>query len=467
MKSMRRLTRGTGQRCRTLSRCRRLSPLFVAVVLFVIFGAGDVVAQSRLPSGAAPGPDRTLAASPFIRDDLRVMPGSKRYVHFLFSGQSLSVGAQGLPVLSTTQPYGNKTFVGGPRSGSSQLFSLIDLVEFESGTRGETTCSGAANYVIELLPSGSPAVTVAAPFDMISSTAGFGGYTIRKLIKGTPAYGLLVDHIRAGFDLSVAAGRTYSVGALGWLQGESDQSPGTKSRLEYKHDLIDYQADVDADVRSITGQTADVMLLSYQLSGYVARGSNYRNVTLAQLDACEENPCITIVSPTYPFPFSDRVHFTNVGYNWIGHYFGKVYKQLIVDRRPWIPLSPKRIVQHAASPEGSGILVEFNVPEPPLVLDTVNLGEATDYGFVVEDGGGVHTITSVTVIDATHIEILVDRPLTGGAILRYALDCQGAGLTLSDGGSGNLRDSDGRTFTIGLTSYNLFNWCVAFEKPIY
>ncbi len=450
---------------------KTLSPLFAATVIFVLFGGGDVVAQSRIRPGAGTGPDSTLDASAFIRDDLRSMPGQKRYVHFLFSGQSLSVGAQGLPALSTTQPYENKTFFGGPRSSSTQLGSLIDLIEFESRSgvrgRGETPCSGAANYVTELLLSPSITAAAADSFDMISSTAGFGGYTIRQLIKGTPAYGLLLDHIGAGFNLSAAAGRTYTVGALGWLQGENDQARGTKSRLEYKHDLINYQADVDADAKRITGQKADVILLSYQLSGYVALGGDCRNVTLAQLDACEANPCITIVSPTYPFPFvSDRVHLTNVGYCWIGHYFGKVYKQLIVDRKPWIPLSPKRIERFVASPGTAGILVEFNVPEPPLVLDTVNLGEATDYGFAVEDGGGAHTIKSVAVIDATRIQILLDRPLVGNAMLRYALDCQGAGLNLSDGGSGNLRDSDGRTFTIGLTSYNLFNWCVAFEKPI-
>ena len=436
----------------------------IAAVLFALCGAGDAFSQSHISPGAGPG--NTLNTSAFIREEPHSRQGPKRYVHFLFSGQSLSIGAVGTPALSTTQPYENKTFVGGPRSNSGQLHSLIDLIEFDNGGLGETTCSGAANYVIELMPTGSRISAAADAFDMISSTTGFGGYTIRKLIKGTPPYQLLLDHVGAGRNLSTAAGRTYTVGALGWLQGESDQNQGLKPRLEYKHDLMDYQADVDADVKGITGQKEDVVLLSYQLSGHVARGGNFRNVTLAQLDASEDNPAITIVSPTYPFPFSDRVHLTNVGYNWIGHYFGKVYKQFVVDRQPWIPLSPKSVVQHVASQNSAGILVEFHVPEPPLVLDIDILGAATDYGFAIEDAVGVHTIRSVIVVDATHVEIYVDRPLAAGALLRYGLDYLGAGLDLYDGASGTLRDSDERTFSLGSTTYSLFNWCVAFEKPI-
>ena len=40
--------------------------------------------------------------------------------HFLFYGQSLSVGAQGQSAIGLTQPYSNITFTGGVKSTKKQ-----------------------------------------------------------------------------------------------------------------------------------------------------------------------------------------------------------------------------------------------------------------------------------------------------------------------------------------------------------
>lgn len=417
-------------------------------VLFALFIMGNCsFAQTMNPESTSVGKSHSW-------------PRFTDHVHFLFSGQSLSVGAQGVPVLSTTQPYDNKTFEGGPRSSSNLLNAFIDLVEVEDGTLGETCCSGAANYVIELA-GGDPG------HDMISSTVGHGGYKIRQLNKGSVWYQLLIDHVQAGTGLSAAEGKTYSVRALGWLQGEADQSGGAKPRLEYKNDLIRYQADVDHDVKSMTGQIEDVPLITYQLSCYVAQGGDFRNVTLAQLDACEESDQVTICSPTYPFPYGgDLVHMTNIGYLWISHYFGKVYHEVVVERKEWIPLSMKSVkVQNG--PQGDAVFVEFHVAHPPLVLDTSSLTAAKDYGFAIEDDGGALTINSVEVVEPAKVRILVDRPLLANPRVRYALDYLGAGMNLNNGASGNLRDSDGRSFVLDSKRYSLYNWCVAFDKHFY
>lgn len=420
--------------------------LFVSLLVIFIIG-NDSLAQTEDPKSTSIGKSKKW--SPFTD-----------HVHFLFSGQSLSIGAQGRPVLSTIQPFDNKTFEGGPRSLSHQLGYLIDLVEFEGdGNRGETPCSGAANYVIEL-------AWIHPGFDMISSTVGHGGYTIRQLNKGSAWYQLLIDHVQAGASLSASSGKTYSVRAIGWLQGENDQYAGAKPRLEYKRDLIEYQRDVDQDVKVLTGQGENVPLISYQLSCYVAQGGDYRNVTLAQLDASEESDQITICSPTYPFPYDDdRVHLTNVGYLWIGHYFGKVFHEIVVERKEWVPLSMKS-TRVMGRRQGDVVIVEFHVPEPPLVLDKTNLPAATDLGFAIEDDGGALTLKSIEVVGDTKIQIVVDRPLVTNARLRYALDYLGTGLKLNNGASGNLRDSDGRSFELYSQTYNLYNWCVAFDKPI-
>ncbi|UYD72352.1 cellulosome protein [Acinetobacter phage AIIMS-AbE5-RC] len=66
--------------------------------------------------------------------------------HMLFYGQSLSVGAQGTPVLSTSQPYLNTTFEYGPRmdQDSTKVVPLVERV-------GSPASDGGANRDKNLL----------------------------------------------------------------------------------------------------------------------------------------------------------------------------------------------------------------------------------------------------------------------------------------------------------------------------
>lgn len=409
---------------------------------------------------------RFLVGSDVVEDD-KVFNAAE-INHFIFSGQSLSVGATGLPVISTTQPYGNLTFAGGPRSDLDELTSFKPLIEDGNPApdgntnRGETVCSGAANFVTELIDSEDGIKHTDHHYDMLSSTVGHGGYKIRELNKGTPWYQYLVSHIQAGFDLSVVDKKSFALQAIGWLQGENDQFDGSKPRGEYKDDLIQYQKDVQADARSITGQDQRVPLFSYQLACYVRNGGAYRNVTLAQLDASEQHSDVYIAAPMYHVQYAtDNVHLTNVGYKHIGHYFGKVYKRVVFDRKEWKPLSPVSV-----KAQGQIISVEMHVPVPPIKLDTQTLPLTQDYGFAVEDDTGLLTIESVEVIGANRVKIIVNRPLGLNPYLRYGLDYIAPGLSHSNGGSGNLRDSDPLVFTHDSTDYPLFNWCVMFEKEI-
>jgi hypothetical protein len=388
--------------------------------------------------------------------------------HFLFSGQSLSVGAAGLPAITMSQPYTNITFAGGPRSDLDELTSFKPLFEDENlapdggSNRGETQCSGAANFVTELIQSEQGLSYTDHHYDMLSSTVGHGGYTIRQLNKGSAWYQYLEAHIQAGFDLSVSQNKSFAVQAIGWLQGENDQYQGEKPRLEYKDDLIQYQKDVQADVQAVTGQSHRVPLLTYQLAAYVRNGGNYRNVTLAQLDAAEEQADIYMVCPMYHVPYAgDRIHLTNVGYKYVGHYFGKVYKRVVYEGMEWTPLSPKVIRS-----QGKVVSVEFNVPEPPLVIDDQTLNLTKDYGFAVSDDTGQLAIESVEVVGSTRLKIVVDRVLTTNPRLRYGLDYTSSGNTPRDGGSGNLRDSDPLFWLHEGEKKPLYNWCVMFDKAI-
>lgn len=390
--------------------------------------------------------------------------------HFLFYGQSLAVGAAGQPALSTSVPAnGNLTFAAGPKStllGSigwnPGLTSLVPLVEdnatsdYPSGTRGETVCSGAANYATEL---GTPGV-------ILASTAGHGGYSISQLGKmspyknhdgdgGTPDdsanwYQLLVDQVTAGKALATAQGKSYAVSTIGWLQGEAD---GGGSQSYYRSALLQMRADLDAAVQAITGQTQRPHLIVYQTSPYgAASGDNAAR--LALLELAQQDRRIHLASPLYHLPAAaDGTHLNNVGYLWLGHYFGRAYASLASGQRPrWI--NPRSATLTGASE----VTISFDVPTPPLVLDDVSLLPATDKGFKVSDGSGTVAITDVSVTSTT-VVLSLGRAVSGAATVRYALDYAGTGLGYTNGASGNLRDSGTETFVQGETTYPL--WSVA------
>jgi len=383
--------------------------------------------------------------------------------HFLFYGQSLSLGSAGRPAISLMQPYENLTFAGGPRADSAGLSSFKPLIEDNlpapdgSTSYGETLCSGAANYVSELLQVENQRDP--STYKLLSSTAGHGGYTINQLKKGSDWYSLLKEHVKAGYVVSQLKNETYAVQALGWAQGENDQFDGSKSRADYLSDLITLQSDIEQDVKSITSQSSDVPLLLYQLSAYVREGK--RNVTLAQLDATESNEKFVLVTPMYQFPYSDGLHLTSIGYRWLGHYYGKAYKDTVCTGKRFEPLRPLR-----TQVQGKCILIEFHVPCPPMVFDEQTLGSASNYGFTVESNGQLLAIDDVQIINGEQVKIILKSPVPANSKVRYGLDVIGDGLTHENGGSGNLRDSEPRRCTIGQSKYPLYNWCVLFEKEL-
>ncbi|EPQ6632187.1 sialate O-acetylesterase, partial [Acinetobacter baumannii] len=126
--------------------------------------------------------------------------------HIVGYGQSLKTGATATVILSILQPYFNVTFGTGPRMDSPAT-SVIPLVEqFNNpssdgySNRGETCCSGAANYASRamMLENGID------PKDHVifASTAAHGGYRIDQLKKGSEWYSFLIKHITEAKRLS-------------------------------------------------------------------------------------------------------------------------------------------------------------------------------------------------------------------------------------------------------------------------
>lgn len=379
----------------------------------------------------------------------------KAYNHRLSYGQSLSVGAAAGALLSTTQPYSNVTFAGGPRAwnGSTWDFGAFKpLVEDEvspapdAGTnRKETICSGSANYSSECL---ARVGIMPADHVILASTAGHGGYRIDQLYKASPWYANFLAHVSGAQALDT----DHAVHAVDWLQGENDVN--VKDFATYRPLLSQLQVDAEDDIQGITGQASPVYFLTYQVSFGVVTDPD---IALAQLDLAQKNPKFFLTAPTYIFPHaSDQVHLTAIGYKWLAAYHGRAYAELAQGYEPqWLnPLG--------AVVRGDEVRVRFAVPTLPLVLDTTALAVTADHGFVVTDGGVAATINTITV-DGPDVVFKLASAASGAVAVRYAMDNLGVGLTVDEGASGNLRDSTPDTTVISGTTYPLWNVSPSFQ----
>lgn len=381
-------------------------------------------------------------------------------------GQSLSVGAQSLPLLSTAQPYSNLTFNAGPRStgpagfnpGLTTTKALVEdtNANYSGFTNpGETPCSGAAN-------SFSQCVAARAGLDpasaiVLASTAGHGGYRIDELRKASSWYPLLMEHVQAGFDLAPG---TYACNVIVWVQGEADAIAGTTA-ASYLAALLELQRDLHADIAAITGQASPVYLVVMQTTHLATTAGG--DILQAQYDAAAATDEIIIASPMYHLArYADNIHLTNSSSRRVGAMVGNVAASLIGEG-----VIPQKWRCVSAVARGTALRVKFNAPVLPLLLDTTDLAATTDHGFKVVDGTGTLTLSAIAVDGDDEVVITLNRALGSAPKLRYARDYMAAGGPSIDGGaSGNLRDSNAATVTLDGTEVPLWTPCPAFETAI-
>ncbi len=345
--------------------------------------------------------------------------------HILGTGQSLSLGQEGTPALSTTQPYDNLMFdTPGNPLDLSELNPLVEVTR-------ESMSSSLANWI----------TAQSATHRALVSVYGIGGTAYDNLKQGTAAYNLALAQVSAGMARASGLALTFGVPCVTVVHGEQDAIEGS---LTYEDDIIEWQADYETDIKAITGQTGSIPHLYTQVSS-VAES----DVPLAQLRAHIADPeNLILVGPKYHLPTPDGSHLTNEGYRQMGEEYAKVYHKTFILRETWSPLRPLSAVRL-----GAVITVTFEVPEPPLALDTAGqVAAMTDMGF---EWDGAETITDVSVASPTTVEVTLSGTPAGAGRLLYA---QRSGEV-----AGNLRDSDA---TESLHGYALYNWCVHFDEEV-
>lgn len=294
---------------------------------------------------------------------------------------------------------------------------------------------------------------------------GQGTTTIAGMNKSTAPYQRFLRDIGHACQEAKEKGWAFFVPAICWMQGESDIAdyPGTN----YRKLLKQFSNDLNRDIKKITGQAVDVRLICYQTNA-VSRGDKFKadsfnceesRVPHGQMELIRDDTLFWASGPTYPFAFArEAIHIDGAGQNRLGRLAARSALGIIRGERHFqglVPLSTKVL--------GNNVQILFNVPCPPLRLDTIQVKRVANYGFSVITPNNKDIVTQVHLVDSIVILTCSKSPL--GCKVRYAINGEHMKSGYKRGPRGNLRDSQGDCLSANVAGhiYPLHNWCYQFD----
>lgn len=303
---------------------------------------------------------------------------------------------------------------------------------------------------------------------MISTFPGGQGATsIVDLGKGSVAYKKFLAEIKGAYEKAISNGWNFEVPAFCWMQGEDDIVWGTSK--DYKKDLKTFQTDLNKDIKAITKQSRDVVCIVYQpnclsLSKDFTAGvfiNRETEVPQAMTELLRDDPLFIASGPTYPYTFVDeRVHIDGVSQKRLGYLAGLSVVNLLESK------SAKGLIPLKVLNSRDTAIVQFNVPSPPLVMDTTTVLKAANYGFSVIDKSNTNILKEV-IIDHNLVKLVCSKSPVGAKV-KYAVNGLPKKAGYKNGPRGNLRDSQGKVFNVSIQNkvYPLNNWCYQFDELV-
>jgi len=460
-------------------------------------GWGEYVVAKRGADGMLYAMFGTLADNSFYGQNISA-GGAEKIIHIPLLGQSNMAADQSTPPLSTSATgWGNYRFVRGVQTWvsadnattpASRASSDFELTALTAGTV-ETRANGLADAYKAAINNASrysPDDQTGSPH-MLISFSGIGsrrltdlgpvdsGYTDAGNTHASPGgyWPTMMDDIARAMAQAATLGFGYSVPCWFYDQGEREGDGKlyeTGSVLANSALISGYAAladsmasDFDSAVRGITGQTRPIPLL-------VTPASSTLLTPTAWLDTADASALVYIVGPRYQMPsainassgsggsqvWGDVIHHNPDGHRWIGEMCAKVMHRLLNGGERWQPLRALL----ASKVDSTTVDVVFNVPRPPMVIDTTFLAKVQGWGFSVYGG----TIDSPTGrIYATGIALQADGrtvrltfgssvPASAKLAIGYASLCDlGSTPTVASVGTGAATADGFSTYTLTIT----------------
>ena len=282
---------------------------------------------------------------------------------------------------------------------------------------------------------------------------GQGATAIAHLSKGTAPYNKFMEDIETAYNTAKENGWDFVLPAVCWMQGESDIAdyPDTN----YRQLLIRIWQDMDEDIRRITHQRDTIHFICYQPNSLTRapqfKADNYwcQETAVPQTftDLLQAHPYFWASGPTYPYAcVGEKIHIDAAGQQQVGMLAARSVLGILRQgdrQRGLIPLS--------TTVDRQDVVIRFNVPVPPLTIDTVQVTKADHYGFSVIDQQGRDIVQDVLITgDSIRIHCAAS-PI--GCKARYAVNGEYMKSGHLHGPRGNIRDAKD-------------HWCYMFDLKL-
>ena len=297
---------------------------------------------------------------------------------------------------------------------------------------------------------------------------GQDGTVIADLGKGTPPYQKFIKDIKTAYHTAQRKGWDFVVPAICWMQGETDIN--SYPETNYRELLVQFERDINNDVKQITGQRRNVEIICYQ-SNSLTRAEHFNSyayhcvetdVPQTQMELIRDNPIFHASGPTYPYDcVNNIIHIDGIGQKKQGVLEALAAMDILKHQR-----CPRGLLPLEANYKGQEIIIHFQVPCPPLTFDTIQVTNPGDYGFSVITPDNRNIIEKVSLKDNCIHILCSEKPL--GCRVRYAVNGEKMKSGRLYGPRGNLRDSQGKRISIKLqgVNYPIHNWCYQFDIPV-
>lgn len=293
---------------------------------------------------------------------------------------------------------------------------------------------------------------------------GMGSTSILKFIKGEELYESFLSKIQLAYDSAKEKGNNIvKVPAVVYVQGEADLVPHTH---EYKELLAQLQVDLNTDIKAITNQEEDIPIVLYQtnqlnIGGLDDRFNSFKStVPTSQMQLIRDNNMFVAAAPFYWMDYyNENIHITGYWQKVAGYFYGNAILNYIEGR------FSKGVVPLGISVSENDIVIKYNVPSLPLVVDTETVTKVGDnLGYNVIKSDKTDILVSVEVYREQVILHCSESPI--GCRVRYGINGSINKAGWKEGPRGNIRDSSIIPMDVNGQNFIAHNWAYMFDELV-